>query len=437
MRSGRLPAAGVLAHLAVTLCPAAAADDLGAPDPSTAQGGGQNALELTIEETVALGLGNNSRLGALETQADLRESRIGSLHWMDNPQIRVRDLAHRPGTPAFDELEIGIRWRPPALGEPRMRRQRNKVAYWERRVEAIRERHWLASRVRRSCADLTMYTELARLAARRIENERRRIAQIETMVDLGRRSIVYFTKAKTAVSEGRQRHLRSLHAMREEERRLSRLTGISGQVRIVPEPVPQVAISEERLLALAYANRPELRLAEEHRQLALDRKSLESWRLLPQLSFLEVSRHLERSADDWHELILGIELPLFNRNAGNLRSLALAVSAAEVEVLTVRERIKDEVRETFSDYTEALLARDLTRREGDDIIQSASRVIAGTYDYPTVPSDEILELERTILDARVIMAESQRDLAHALYFLYYELGVDDPNLLLEAAESGR
>ena len=317
-----------------------------------------------------------------------------------------------------------------------MRRQRRTVSFWERKVEATRERHWLASRVRRSCADVTMYSRLARLASQRIEVETQRIAQIETMVEVGRRSIVYFTKARMAVAEARQNHLRIQHALGEEERRLRRLTGITRPIQVIPEPVPGLLLAQEQLLELAFDNRPEIRLAEEQRQLALDRKALERWRLLPQLSFLEMSRHVERSRDDWHELRFGLELPLFNRNADNLAGLSLALSGSELGVLGIRERITDEVRETLSDYTEALLARNLARREGEALIEAASRVISGTHDHATVPSDEILELERMIMDARVAITESERDLAHALYFLHYELGLEDPEVLLREPGHG-
>ena len=422
MRPGGRSLATVLVPFGVSLCSTVAPSE-GDQDPGAA-GGGTKELTLTIEETVAIGLRNNPRVGLLESEADLRTYRMRSLDWIDNPEIRVRNLAARRGRARVDELEIGIRWRPPALGEARMRRQRRQVTMWERRVEAIRGRHWLASRVRRSCADLTMYAELARLAASRIENESRRISQIETMVDLGRRSIVYFTKARTAVAEARQTHLRSLHALREEERRLRRLTGVSARIQLAAEPLPEIVGSEEELVALAWANRPELRLAEERHQLALDRRDFESRRLLPQLAFLEMSRHVEGAEDDWHELTFGVELPLFNRNADHLAGLSLAVSESERETEAVRERIADEVCEGLSDYTEALLARNLTRREAEAIIQAASLVVVETYDHPTVPADEILELERTIMDAQVAIAEGERNLSHALYFLYYELGID-------------
>ncbi len=419
----------VLAPFVAIPASTAASADLPGEAPGGHNAAHKDGVTLTIEATVAVGLDNNPRLRALETETEVRTHRIRSLDWIDNPEVHVRNLASRAGTARFDELEIGIRWRPPSAGEAGARRQRKQVALWERKVEAVRERHWLASRVRRSCADIAMHAELARIAAMRVENENLRISQIETMMDLGRRSIVYFVKAKTAVAEARQGHLRSLHALREEERRLRRLTGISTQIQVLSEPLPEVALDEERLLGLAYANRPELRLAEEQRQLALERRNRESWRRLPQLSFLEVSRHFERSEGDWHELRFGLELPLFNRNAGNLAGVFLAVSGSGLEVLSVRERIAEEVRETLSDYTETLLARDLTLQEGEAVIQASSLVIAETRDYPTVPADEILELERTIMDARVAIAESQRELAHALYFLYYELGIEDPGVL--------
>ena len=415
-----LPLASVLVRLVLTLCSTAASAE----------------LSLTIEQTVAQGVRNNPRLGSLDLEADIRAHRMRSIDWMDNPEIRVRDLANRPSAAPFDELEIGIRWRPPALKEAKVRRQRSTVSFWERKVEAIRERHWLASRVRRSCADVIMYSELARLASQRMEIESRRISQIETMLEVGRRSIVYFTKAKMAVAEARRNHLRILHALRQEKRRLRRLTGISRPIQVVSEPMAEVDLSEDRLLQLAYDRRPELRLAQEQKQLALDRKTLESWRLLPQLSFLEVSRHVERSQDDWHELIFGLELPLFNRNAGNLAGVSLAVSGSELRVLSVRDRIADEVRETLADYTEALLAHNLARQEGETIIQAASLVITRAQDHPTVPPDEILELERMIMDTGVAIAESQRALAHALYFLYYELGIGDPKVLLKEPHHG-
>ena len=427
MRCGGRSLAAALVAFGVCLC-STAAPSQGGQDPGAA-GGDREELTLTIEETVAIGLRNNPRIGLLESEAEIRAHRMRSLDWIDNPEIRVRDLAARRGRGRLDELEVGIRWRPPAPGEAKVRRQRRQVTMWERRAEAMRERHWLASRVRRSCADLTMYAELARLAARRIENESRRISQIETMVDLGRRSIVYLTKARTAVAEARQTHLRTLHALREEERRLRRLTGVSARIQLAAEPLPGIVGNEQELVALAHANRPELRLAEERHRLALARDEFESRRLLPQLSFLEMSRHVERAERDWHELTFGVELPLFNRNADNLASLSLAVAESELAAAAVRQRIADEVCEGLSDYTEALLARDLTRGEGEAIMQAASLVVARTHDHPTVPADEILELERTIMDAQVAIAEGERDLSHALSFLYYELGIDGPQSL--------
>ena len=43
-----------------------------------------------------------------------------------------------------------------------------------------------------------------------------------------------------------------------------------------------------------------------------------------------------------------------------------------------------------------------------------------------VPADEVLELERAILDTEVLTAKRRREVAHSIYFLYYALGIDEP-----------
>ena len=386
-------------------------------------------ITLTTEEAVAEALSNNLRLQSLDTQADIQAHLARSRQWLDNPEIRVRNLSTRKRNGRFDEMEVGLRWRPPSPGEARARTQRADVRHWERRVEASRERAWLASRVRRACADVIMQRELVRIDSARVGNETRRIAQIETMVELGRRSIVYFTKAKMAVTEARNAQAQDLQALREEERRLQRLTGLSSKVDVVVEPLPQIDMDTDELLALAYANRPEVNLVEARKQLAVDEHARERRRLLPWPSFLEVSRHIERQADDWHELVFGVDLPLFNRNSESMAAARLAISRNELQSLAIRERIEDEVQESYSAYTGAMLAWELARREGEAIIGDASVVIAEALAHRTVPADEILELERTIMDARVSMAQRRRELAHALYYVYYAVGIDGAGTL--------
>ncbi len=417
--------AAVLASLGLGLSNAASIEETELVPPPKSDAG---EVTLTTEEAVAEALGKNLRLQSLDSRAEVQALRARSADWLDNPEFRVRNLSTRRRAGRFDELEIGVRWRPPTLGEAKARGGRNEVRFWERRAEASRARTWLASRVRRACADVIMHRELMLIDSARVENETRRIAQIETMVELGRRSIVYYTKAKMAVTEARRMHSQDLQALKEERRRLQRLTGISSKIRVTTQPLPEIDVDDKDLLALAFEHRPEVHLVEARKQLAVDRFALERKRLLPWPSFVEVSRHIERGGADWHELTFGMEFPVFNRNADGLAASRLGISQHDLESQAMRERIEDEVHDSYSEYNEAMLAWDLARVEGEAIVRDASTVIADAVRHRTVPADEILELERTIMDARVAIVEKRRELAHALYFLYYAVGFDGPGL---------
>lgn len=386
----------------------------------------EDGTSLTTEEAVDLALKNNLQLRSLNTNAEIQDYRRHSAGSIDNPELRVRNLSRRSLEESLDELEIGIRWRPSALGEAAEEQQLDQVRFMERKEEARRARDWLASRVRRACADVIMYRELVSLAEARVDNETRRISQIKTMVDLGRRSIVYYTKAKIMVSNAKNEHSRLLQALREEERRLQRLTGVSSAIDVVSGPLPEVNPNREELLAIAYAHRPEVPLVEARQRLAVKQHQRELWRRWPQLSFVEVSHHWEQGADDRYELMFGVELPLFNRNGGRIKATRLGITRKEDQSLAVRERIEDEVYDTFSAYDQARRAWEIARDDGQLLIAEASHVIDEATAHGTVPADEVLELERTIMDARTIVVQRRRELLHAIYFLYYALGIERP-----------
>ena len=394
-------------------------------EPLLVESAAADAVPLTIEEAVALSLSNSRQLKSLDSKVEIQQFRRSG-GWIDNPELRIRNLSTRSVDKDFDELEVAIRWRPPALGEAAEQRQEGQVLLWEQTVEAQRARNWVASRVRRACADVIMYRQLVRIASDRVDNETRRITQIKSMVDLGRRSIVYYTMAKMMVSEARNEYARRLQALSEEQRRLRRLTGTASAIEVVFEPLLGVKGAQEALLSIAYTHRPEVQLVESRQQLAIKRHQRERQRRWPQLSFVEVSRHREQGTGDRNEIMFGVEIPLFGRNGGRAKATQLSIARKEAQYLAIRERIEDEVHDTFAAYDEARLAWQLARDDGQLMIENASRVIAEASTHGIVPADEVLELERAILDTRGAIARRRRELAHAVYFLYYALGIDGP-----------
>jgi hypothetical protein len=381
---------------------------------------------IKTEEAVALALHNSRLLQSLETKLEIKTHLSRSPSRLDNPELRVRNLSTRSVDERFNDLEIGLRWRPPTLGKAAEDRQRSQVSLWEQKVEVQRSRNWLASRVRRACADIRLHHQRAGLAAARVNNETQRIIQIKAMVDLGRRSVVYYTKAKmteTQTKNERNRHLRALH---NEERRLQRLTGTTAPLDIIPEKLPEIDLDQDKLLAIAYAHRPEMSLVRAHQQLATAQQQRQHRQGWPSLSFVEIAHHREQGGGDWQELMLGIELPLFDRNSGRSAAAELGIARKEAQALALNERIEDEVSEAFAAYTEARLAWRLADNDGQHLIEEATGVIAQAKAHGTIPAEEVLELERTIIDTRELIARRHRELAHAIYSLWYALGIEQP-----------
>jgi hypothetical protein len=149
---------------------------------------------------------------------------------------------------------------------------------------------------------------------------------------------------------------------------------------------------------------------------------------------VEVSHHREQGADDWQELMFGVELPLFGHNGGRSKATRLGIARKEVQALAIREGIEDEVYDTFSAYDEARLTWQLVRDDGQLLIEDASRLIAEASAHGTIHADEVLELERTIMDTRVILARRRRELAHTIYFLWYALGIERPQQVAPPAD---
>lgn len=386
------------------------------------------------EEAVRLALANSRQLRSLETQVSIQEHSVQAAGSLDNPELRLRNLSSRSGGERFGEMEIGLRWRPPQPGERAEARQQGQVRLWEEKTETLRARHWLASRVRRACADIRLYRALVGLATLRVANEARRIEQIQGMVDLGRRSIVYYTKAKLEVTQAKNERNRYLRALHDEERRLQRLTGAGAPVEIAAETEPPaIDLERETLLEIAYAHRPEIALARRRQELA-GASYKRQGRRLPTLSFIEISHHREQGDNDWQELTLGLELPVFGATGSRKTAAALSVDRTENEMLVARERVADEVDDAFAAYSEARLAWKLARDDGQLLIEEATRVIGQAQTHGSVRADEILELERTVGDAREIIARRRREAAHAVYFLWYALGIERPEQAAPAGE---
>ncbi|MCK5148855.1 TolC family protein [bacterium] len=395
---------------------------------------------ITVDEAIHQALNNSRRMESLYTNTQIAEYRYKSSGKLNNPELRYKEETPKRFFDNFNEHRIGIRWQPPRIGELSEDRQQARVEVWDRKVNEIRYRHQLIARVRRSYTSVIMYDMLADLEKQRLALEDERIKVINQMVTLGRRSVVYQTKARMWHAESQNDYLRAVQNKKMARRKLARRCGIDENIRLTAydTDLPVISVDMDSLSTLAFLNRPEIKLVKQRIRLAEKQKFYETMKLIPWPSFVEYSYRFDRDKVfyDWdesreknRELRVGINLPIFDWNIGNIKATRLAVKRKEGQSEAIKESIENEVRDAFAIYSDLLLDWQNYSKDARELIADAMSIITEAKVHQTLMPDEVNEMELTLIETRTLLARKRRNLAHALIDLCYTLGLESSDRL--------
>lgn len=385
---------------------------------------------VTEAELINLAIAESRKLQSLNTNVDIAQYRLNSSGWMENPELRIRNLTTRSHAEKFDELEFGLRIRLPELGELAEDRQQARVRLWEEKIDEMRYRQELVRRIRRDISDVLLYDQIAQLTEKKVTLLDERIGRIEQMIHTGDRSIVYFTKAKMIRANAKNEYARSVQNQNSARRKLVKRTNINLDTYIIQDEQPEVTADLDRLIETANRKRPRMTLAAQQIDLALKQKRFETLKVLPWINYLEVSYHREQERGlDWGEFRVGMDLPLFNWNIGNIKAMNLAVKKREARYNAILETIEEEVRSAYNLYMDTLLDWKNFKLDAQTLVMDAQKVVDQAVIHQTLRPDEVMEMELTIIETQQLLIEKERNLAHALYDLYYAVGIENYNEL--------
>lgn len=410
-------------------------EDVMVETTGTGSGGSTgDAAVMTESQAIEQALQQSRNLMFLETDVEIAEYRRDSAGSLDNPELRLEDSMDRSGKNQDDEYRFGFRWRPPGYGERSEDRLAASVESSRKRIEALRYRHRLISRVRKEYAEALMKDDLAELAWQWLDLETRRLGIVEQMVELGRRSIVYMTKARMWLAETRHEYAQSLKRQKSARRNLSQLTGEPEDIALVHADILVITQDVDVLTSIAMERRPETELSSLQTELAIQRSRVEKYKLVPRMTFVDMSYAFENNRDDRMEVRMGIELPLFRWNTDYIEAKELAVRRKEIESSAIREQIKDEINEAYEVYLDCLSDWQNFNDDITGMIAETEQVISQAGENQVLDPDEVLELDLVLVKTRQILVEKRCRLAEALADLYFAMGVDGdgtPQLLEE------
>ena len=414
-----------------------ASDNISAPNEKISQQHKDIPL-LSEQDAINSALQTSNKLKFLNTNIEIANYRYKSVKWIMNPELRIgeetEDGLKKINDPSdlpynFNEIKAGLRFRFPELGEIREEKQQALVKLTERRIEEIQYRHRIVARTRKNYAKVLMYDNLVNLAAQRVAKEDERIKIIEQMVDLGNRSVVYYSKAKMWHAESQNNYSRTVQNQVLARRLLSKRTGAPENSLLLVYELPEVTQDLDTLISLAFQHRPEITLVQHRIELAIRQENMEKLKLVPWVNFAEYSYHKQSDGDAWKEFSAGISIPLLYWNLDNIKATKLAVKQNQGKYNAIQESIAEEVRSTYIIYKDLYLEWQNFKNHADDLILNVKDVVEQAKQHETLLPDEVLEMELTIIETQEILSKKRRDVTYALIDLFFAIGIENHDML--------
>jgi outer membrane protein TolC len=382
---------------------------------------------VTEEEVVRNALEHSRDVDAQQRQVAIVVARSGGV--LDNPELR---LLRRTSGDRLERFEVGLRWRVPRLWTFGAERDRQRAEEALEGVELTWARNGVAAQSRTACVELGYLTAMEESQAVLVDGLTRVVDLVRREVRMGTAKDVDLKTTEFVLLEARS-DLQQINHLRARARNdLEQLTGSATPVDRCDATETLPALDLEQLLTVAWSHRPELEEARRRHRRAAARLYLERAEALPWLSFVGPAvRFDSRPADGtggtvgrtWFEFQVGIDLPLFDRNGGNIRAETLAMEAevAQAELLT--RDIRQQVTDALHGYERASTALlDLERSAAEQLAGSGD-LLEGALQYATVDPDWAFDIVRRRADAVQTLARQRLQVERARVDLYVALGI--------------
>lgn len=370
---------------------------------------------LSEDEAVAIALWNNAQFQADMAQLGLARADLLEAGMITNPALSL----FFPTGPRQMEwtltLPVEFLWQRPkrlALAELNA----DQVAQ-----DMVQHGLLLVKDVLTSYANLILARDRAHILQEEKKIQKEILAITESRLKEGDISEIEAIAVRLDAARVEEDCLRFINETRTEEIRLKTLLGMAsdyGEIHLAPETLQfHQPFSEEDLLRVAYAARPDMRAAEIAIETAgkrLDWERSKIWQLTASLD----------ADDGFHEIAPGIqvELPFFNRNEGGRSRAVAEMDQAAKKYLATRHQITRNVREAYHNYLSTDEILDLLRNNIiPDSIKSSEKA-EKAYLHGEISYLDFLNFKRQLLDARLREADAAASVRKAGALLRYSVG---------------
>jgi outer membrane protein TolC len=401
-------------------------DSLAPIDVQDTAGSSATSGTVTEEDIVRRALEHSGDVDAQQRQVGVVAARSGGL--LDNPELR---LQRRTSADSLGRFEVGLRWRVPRLWTFGAERDRQRAEEALEEVELTRVQNRVAELARTACVELGYLTAMGESQAVLVDGLSRVADLVRREVGMGAAKDVDLRTTEFVLLEARSDLQQINHRQARARDDLEELTGRATPVDRCAATDTLPALDLERLLTVAWSHRPELEEARRRHRRAAARRYLARAQTLPWLSFVGPAvRFDSRPADGpgtvgrtWFEFQVGIDIPLLDRNGGNIRAETLAMEAEVARTESLAHDIRQQVTDAVHGYESASTALLDLERSAAEQLTGSDELLEGAFQYATVNPDWAFDLVRRRADAVQALARQRLQVERARVDLYVALGI--------------
>lgn len=380
------------------------------------------------DDAVKKALENNERVKLLGQDVDIASSALESAGKIDNPELRVSDLTTRDMDEGrLREIEVGLRWQSPKLGELSAEKDAAKAEVGLARVEQELYKQKLCREVRKIYVEIAALQKLMEIYDKKIELNSSKVSVIESQLALGERTSLELTEARLDLFDAQDERDRIVQELNAQKALLESFIGAPIEIQAFEIEEKPLNETVEQFISVAYKNRLEFDEVFYQHQRAQADYYLEKAEVIPWFSFIELTYHGEDDPNDppehWGELRFGFDLPIFNLNNGNIRAKKQKIERAKSKLELTKGAVEKQVSDAYVAYKDLLAEMDAYKKETAGLISSAEKVIDDAKTSGLVDPLRIVRVQLQVLDVKESLVKKQRRLALARIELFSAAGI--------------
>jgi cobalt-zinc-cadmium efflux system outer membrane protein len=396
--------------------------------PALAQTG---TIYLSTAQAEDLFLRHNLELIAERLEIDLAEAEIMQARLWPNPTLMIEEAEVFSSTPRMSDRQfaIGIEQVITTGGK------RRKLVEMEHVTREIAAQHFedllrsLKVELRNACAEMLFLQEFRKVLERQQASLDALIANYRNQVAQGNVSRSELFRLQAELLDIRAEINELQREMNEQQRELKILLNIPTLALIVLTPTDTGTISPEELshgslFDLAEASRPDLKEAMLQREFFERSLRYERAQRIPDLAISAMFDRAGGVKDDYVGFGVSMDLPVFDRNQGNIRAAQVSIRQSQALIEHKRLEVRSEVSHAMQNYT---LAYNFNRQIADDFLSEIDGMLESyirNFTNRNIGIVEFLDFFEAYKESRRTILEAQKDVKISFEELQYAVGTE-------------